>query len=408
MIRAVVGLTGAFGSGCTSAAEHLRDAKGYFPIPLSHTLRAEWKVRHGAAEPQRHDLQRLGDELREEHGRDVLVSRGLDELDGTAELVVVDSIRNLGEVEALRERFGDKFSLIGVLATPDDRWYRIGAQQYTNNGLTQADFLEDDARDKEEEEMEHGQQVALCVDEADMLVNSSARTLGPLFEKVDELADLASGEFHRYAEREEIFMHMAYSASHSSKCLKRHVGAVIVDARGDVVGVGYNENPFGTNPCVEEPEYENKCFRDNVRNLKFQDLSARHARCPSCGEELRVDDGPPWRCLACADKGMKTNLEPFFFPDRAMNWCTAVHAEVRALMAAGHDVIGMTLYTTTFPCFQCAEKISQAGISHVWFTEAYPDTLSARRLAMADIDYTQFEGVRSAAFERIFSTMKPH
>lgn len=406
-VRAVVGLTGAFGSGCTSAAKHLRDTKDYSPLSLSETLRAEWKTRYGDQEPQRHDLQRFGDDLRAEEGRGVLVNRAMEALDPAAELAVVDSIRNVGEVEELRVRFGNRFTLIGVLATSNDRWDRIGAGQYTDKNLTQADFLEDDARDKEEEEMEHGQQVALCVDEADMLVNSSARNLRSLFEKVDEFADLASGAFHRFAEKEEIFMHMAYSASHSSKCLKRHVGAVLVDDRGDVVGVGYNENPFGTNPCVEEPEYDNKCFRDNVRNLKFQDLSARSARCPECGEALRVEEGPPWRCMSCAEQGRKTNLEPYFFPDRAMSWCTAVHAEVRALLASGQSARGTTLYTTTFPCFQCAEKISQVGIREIWFTEAYPDTLAARRLSMADIGYTQFEGVRSAAFERIFSTMKP-
>jgi deoxycytidylate deaminase len=404
MVRAVVGLTGAFGSGCTSAAKHLRDERGYRYVSLSDALRAEWNRQHVGEDATRHDLQQLGDNLRAEHGRAALVDLALKGVADDPELVVVDSIRNVGEVMALREAFGNHFVLIGVLARQDDRWDRIGSTQYTDNDLTQADFLADDARDKEEEETEHGQQVAKCIDESDMLVDSSAHDIGEFFAKVDEFAALAEGG-QRYATTNEIFMHMAYSARHSSKCLKRLVGAVLVNDREDVVGVGYNENPVGTLPCAEEPKYGNRCYRDNVRNDKFESLMQEAARCPACGEPLRVEEGPPWRCSNCVEQGRKSNLEIYFFPDRAMSWCTAIHAEVRALLAAGAAARGTTLYTTTFPCFQCAEKITQVGIKDIWFTEPYPDTLAAKRLEIGRIEFRQFEGVRSSVFERFFSSV---
>jgi dCMP deaminase len=90
-----------------------------------------------------------------------------------------------------------------------------------------------------------------------------------------------------------------------------------------------------------------------------------------------------------------------------MTWCTAVHAEVWAILAAGERARGGELYTTTHPCFQCAEKIAQAGIRRVCFTEAYPDADSAKRLTMAGVELVQFEGVRSASFERIFARNRP-
>jgi deoxycytidylate deaminase len=105
------------------------------------------------------------------------------------------------------------------------------------------------------------------------------------------------------------------------------------------------------------------------------------------------------------EQGRKSNLEIYFFPDRAMSWCTAIHAEVRALLAAGAAARGTTLYTTTFPCFQCAEKITQVGIKDIWFTEPYPDTLAAKRLEIGRIEFRQFEGVRSSVFERFFSSV---
>jgi deoxycytidylate deaminase len=91
-----------------------------------------------------------------------------------------------------------------------------------------------------------------------------------------------------------------------------------------------------------------------------------------------------------------------------MTWCTAVHAEVVAIIAAGHRARGTTLYTTTFPCFQCSEKIAQAGIGSIVFTEPYPDTLAADRLTLAKIKTARFEGVRSSRFHEIFSAVRPY
>lgn len=404
----VVGFTGAFGSGCTTAAKRLRDQRQFHLVSLSDELRKEWTSRT-EREASRPELQRLGDELRQERGQSVLVDLALEReatQDSTVDRIVVDSIRNLGEVERLRDRFGYRFSLIAVLATPADRWERVGTEQYLDKSITQADFLDDDQRDRNEE-TPFGQQVELCIDAADIILNNTGDVpLGTFRERILEYVDLAIGSTTRHANADELHMHMAFSSAHSSKCLKRNVGAVIVSPEGEVITVGYNENPSGTHPCVEEPAYEYRCFRDIVRNEHFSTLNRQGARCPECGERLPLIEGPPWRCPSCLAKGTKTNLESYFFPDRAMNWCTAIHAEDRAILAAGGRARQGVLYTTTFPCFQCAEKIINVGLTEICFTEAYPDPKSADRLDLAGIQYRQFEGVRSSAFERIFPRQK--
>jgi deoxycytidylate deaminase/dephospho-CoA kinase len=409
-VDAVIGITGAFGSGCTTAVNWLRDERGLRVVSLSELLRKEWTKAHQGT-PTREQLQRLGDELRENHSPGFLAELAsktiLEAASKGEKLFAVDSIRNLGEVRLLRSQFGFRFTLLGVLAAADARWDRIGATAYTNKGLTQRDFLLDDARDRNEE-IPTGQQVELCVDQADMLVHNSGETTLKSFKNAAlDLVDLTTGRKLRRARREEIFMNMAYAAAHSSKCLKRNVGAVIVDLKGQVVGVGYNENPIGTHPCVEEPEYDGRCYRDIVRNRHFKQLSAIGALCPVCGKPLTDKAGPPWKCDHCKTAGKKTNLEAYFFPDRALNWCTAIHAEVWAILAAAERARGGELYCTTFPCFQCSEKIIQAGLTSVQFTEAYPDAEGQSRLKLAKVNLTQFQGVRSSSFERVFSQIKP-
>jgi hypothetical protein len=93
-------------------------------------------------------------------------------------------------------------------------------------------FFADDLRDQDEETL-YGQQVRKCIDQADVLIDNSDRiNLGDYKRKVQEFARLAIGAKLRPPSRTEIYMNMAYSACHSSRCLKRHVGAVVVDQGG--------------------------------------------------------------------------------------------------------------------------------------------------------------------------------
>jgi deoxycytidylate deaminase/dephospho-CoA kinase len=403
----VIGLTGPFGSGCSLAAKYLEHERGFSLVKLSAALDEKWKELHPGGEvAPRSELQALGDDLRKEKGRQVLAEIGLGKVGPAAEKIVVDGIRNPGEVDWLRLEYGYRFTLIAVLAPPTVRWDRIGALSYNDQGLSQEDFAEDDRRDSKED-VSFGQQVTACIDHADILVDNSDIKQGEFKQKILDYADLALGLRSRPAQPWEILMNMAYSASHSSKCLKRHVGAVVVDTTGKVVGVGYNENPIGTKPCMEEPKYNFKCYRDIVRNEVLNEYSSRRIQCPVCGNPILRQEGPPWYCKSCSDAGNKTALDDLFFPDRAMNWCTAIHAEVWALFAAADRAKGGELYTTTFPCFQCAEKIKHNGIATVWYTEAYPDAFSRIRLELAGVKLKQFDGVRSSSFERIFAVNRP-
>ena len=318
-IKLVIGLTGAFGSGCTTAARHLRDEEHFEMVRLSEALQTEWQKRNAGKEPSRFDLQKLGDELRQKGGPGIVVDMAIANLkarQAVPEHLVIDGIRNLGEIERLRDIFGYRFFLIAVLASIDDRWGRIGSTAYIDKGLTQADFIRDDQRDGNEE-VSWGQQVQLCIDRADILISNSPTT--PLLgykKKVQEFVALVAGSNPRSALPEEILMNMAFSSSHSSKCLKRHVGALIVDKTDRVVGVGYNENPLGTKPCVEEPQYSHRCYRDIVRNLHFKNLSEGKMLCPVCGKSLPDLAGPPWNCPNCLQLGNKTDLALLFFPER--------------------------------------------------------------------------------------------
>jgi deoxycytidylate deaminase len=389
----VIGLTGPFGSGCTTAAHLLTRQEKMASIKLSDTLREV------AGEPGLNDrqaLQDLGNRLRSEEGNAALVVRSLGKLlseQEDAERIVIDGIRNLGEVRWLRKALGDRFSMFALIA---DATVRFGRQ---DSGMSLEEFYELDQRDQGENE-DFGQQVNRCVDFADVLLPNneeleSWKIQQQLGDALASYAALVEGEMIRYPSPQEMLMNTAYAASHGSKCLKRQVGCVIA-AGAEPLATGYNENPDGLKPCIEQFE---TCYRDIVRHERFLELAQLGAKCPFCSATIPKPLPLPWDCPSC-----RKSLAAAFFPDRAMKWCTALHAEERALLNAGdRNLAGTTLYTTTFPCMLCAEKIIHAGIREVIYIEPYPDAHGLILFGQAGAVTKRFEGVRSRNFERYFS-----
>lgn len=399
----VIGLTGPFGSGCTTAAEYLKSKAGFEHVQLSCLIHEIWEHRNPGIKEIRSGLQAIGDELRREHGRDYLVQHSMKNT--ASKKIVVDGIRNVGEIEYLRDHFGYSFTLIGVIPTYEARWDRIGSKSYSEDKEGQTHFFADDLRDRDEESSD-GQQVGKCVDQADILIdNSHTVNLGDFKRKVLDYAKLAIGETSRPPSGEEIFMNMAYSACHSSQCIKRHVGALVVDLGNNPVGVGYNENPLGTEPCKKE---YSRCFKDMQKEEHLKSLLQETGRlyCPVCGTRFCTEQGLKVDCEKCAKSGVQRTISDILYPERGMTYCTAIHAEAWALSSAGERARKGKLFATTYPCLLCAEKIIHSGISEVWYTEPYPDAVSGVRLENAGVELRQFEGVR--CFDRMFANSRPN
>lgn len=421
----LLGLTGAFGSGCTTMAQTLRDGLSFEHVKISDLIMEQW--RHGEeemqaengkpaapmklplAKPPRGALQDVGDSFRR-FKPSYWAELAIERLDGRSEefnKVVLDGIRHPGESEWLRRQFKD-FYLVAVDAPPDVRWARLSETDVWK-GRSRVEFDAVSARDAAAPES-WGQQVQQCVDQADYLITNDddleeTRRQSRFLSKATDLVELTLGADRRPRE-DEFFMHLAYTSSLRSACLKRNVGAVVVRpgeerelssrdkirAPSPIISVGYNENPDWMDPCFLR---YNACYKDLWMKEQMQRIAPRH--CPRCGAILSLEDWPA-KCSKC-----QSSLVEVFFPERGMTHCTAIHAEVRAIRAAGDvSLSGTRLYTTTFPCFLCAEEIIQSGIEEVVYVEAYPDAKSSKLLAETKVATVRFEGVKSQAFDRFF------
>lgn len=116
------------------------------------------------------------------------------------------------------------------------------------------------------------------------------------------------------------FMKIAEFSARRTNCMKRGVGAVLVQDRR-IIATGYNGTARGLNNCSE-----GGCARCNA-NTK-------------CGQ--------------------------------ALDSCLCLHAEENALLEAGRSrSTGATLYCTTAPCLSCARKICQMGVARVVYHRDY-------------------------------------
>lgn len=165
----VIGITGLFGSGKTTASSFFEN-NGYQKIVLSSFLEDEAKKR-GKKKITRKLLQDIGNEWREKYGRDILIKKVLEKVRGKNGKYVVDGVRNIGEIERLQEK--TDFTLLAIIADRTTRFNRLKKLK-RRESLTPELFFNLDKRDFGLDQKNTGLQVAFCVALADCFVSNDA------------------------------------------------------------------------------------------------------------------------------------------------------------------------------------------------------------------------------------------
>lgn len=160
--------------------------------------------------------------------------------------------------------------------------------------------------------------------------------------ETDCLEQSSWGDFVRPS-WDEYFMEIVELIKERSTCLRRQVGALIVNDKR-ILATGYNGAPTGCSHCEEVG-----CLR----------------------EKLQIPSG------------------------QRHELCRALHAEQNAIVQAalyGISVQGGTLYVTHQPCVMCAKMAINAGIKRIVYKGEYPDELSRELLEEAGIEVVNFKG----------------
>ena len=165
----IIGVTGAFGSGKSTAASFFKK-KGYSIVSLSSFLEKEALKRKLSI--TRKILQDIGNEWRGKYGSGILMKKALEALKGD-EKIVFDGLRNLGEVKELKEKEG---ILLAIVADKNIRFDRLKNLKRREK-LTPELFTKLDLRDLGVNEKITGLQTAFCIAVADVYIDSNSSML---------------------------------------------------------------------------------------------------------------------------------------------------------------------------------------------------------------------------------------
>jgi len=180
--------------------------------------------------------------------------------------------------------------------------------------------------------------------------------------------------------KEEYGMYLAKAAALRSAELGRQVGAAICNDDGEVVALGANELPKAGGGLHWGEELED--HRDWAKGHDTNDITKREL----IAELLhRLAEGGVLsdKHKAMSNDDLVVDCVPLLKGTRAMNlteFGRAVHAEMAAITGAarrGISVAGHTLYTTTFPCHNCARHVIAVGLGRVVYIEPYAKSLAS-------------------------------
>lgn len=446
----VIGFSGPLGSGCSYISQALAEKLEYKYYKPSDIIReyvdADYKDNVKA-------LQIKGNELRETEGPSFLIESTFKKIkedqspDQPLNGVIIDGIKNEEEVRTLR--LAPNFFLFSIHADKEVRRKRL-----IENGRfpNEEEFDEADTRDQYEES-KYGQQVNKCDYLSDVIIlNNDNIPTGHVKRKADFIDSIFWSyitPIENYSKErqtdlsrptiDEFCMIMAYTASKMSSCLKRKVGAIIVQeskaqnvnsadieekhfSMPGVVSSGYNDVPLGSYKCLYHEDYQ-MCYRDFLQQNFAQNIKF----CPTCGEEINIRI----KCIECGRefaeyrkscecknelnfnykcKCGKEIFKEFIpgaskSPGKLLDMCRALHAEEIALLNLVKNNVAtseLVLYTTTQPCNLCANKIVNSGIKTVVYSEPYTTKESEEIFSEGGVITKRFQGIKSNAFFKLY------
>lgn len=336
-------------------------------------------------------------------------------------LFIIDSLKHRAEVELLRMVYGDNFRLIAIHCSRENRFNRLKSRKF--HGADKEKIKKFMKRDEQDTSTQHGQEVRKVFHLADFFIdNNQPQDNVKYTPDLKRFVDLCVGGKMLRPNVQETGMYHAYASAMRSSCLSRQVGAAILTPDGRVLAIGTNEVPKsgggvygdGDTPdcrcfkwsdwCVdkEDPRWEKYYESSPVGKPYCHSTRHKHELKEKVTEWLRNEIVSPLskkvaRTLSgkegLFDAEEQTKIENAireFFEDKnffddmpvvkdVIEYSRSIHAEMDALMSAlrsGTPTTGAVLYTSTYPCHNCARHIVAAGIGKVYYLEPFVKSLA--------------------------------
>lgn len=443
----VVGLVGALGTdlahverilkksllrvGYTSVSIRVSDliAAAFTELGLTLTKESETKL---------DELMDKGDALRSRAGDGRVtgalaisaVSHGRFDLERNASgherestATIIRQLKHPDEVRILRSTYGSRFVLLGAWSPRSEREHLTRARLEELHPGKQSHWYVQHVdrlleRDEKDGLRKLGQRVRDTFELADVYL-----ALLPGYSvdsTADRLIDLLFGASFETPTRQEQAMYQAAGARLRSSASGRQVGAVVIDEDGEVLVTGTNDAPKsggGQYWAQEEPDFRDFRYgydqNDRQQLLITADILRRLSEAKGwLTSERRAADSD---ALAVEALGEGGPLQSSRVGD-LLEFGRILHAEMAAICTAarrGTALAGCTMYTTTYPCHECARLIIGAGLKRLIYIDPYPksqvpvmykdEVVEGPSTDVGRVVFEPFQGVAPRLYQSVFT-----
>jgi deoxycytidylate deaminase len=290
---------------------------------------------------------------------------------------ILDSLKHPAEIESLRQIYRDRLIVISVHSPTEARLKALTKKIAGSYGKPErAKKFEVAAkrimrRDEHDDDREFGQNVREAFTAGDVYVSTHPEP--ELEGGVARFLRLFFGDPFLTPSRDEYAMFQTHAAALRSADLSRQVGAAVCTSDGEIIAVGCNEVPraFGGQYWPDDEPDQRDFQLGYDSNVKYRDEALR-ATFERLKKHNQLSDLADLAAFTSAVGGTRFGSITEF--GRTM------HAEMATLLDAarrGTAVAGQRLFTTTFPCHNCARHIIGAGIKEVVYREPYEKSVAS-------------------------------
>lgn len=391
----VFAMVGPVGSGCTTVADHIKaELQSRYGYAVPDVITVSSIIRESAnlvdiKIPERSDFenylnrsQEAGNRLRQKFGEEYLIKRAIERIHKSRESLggysngnilpkriayIIDSVKNTEELKLLRSIYRETLVVVGVFAPSSQRASRLDVPLMDATAIGM--LFEKDMGEKHH----FGQATRKVFTKSDWFISNDS-DLTNLKKKVRRLTDLCFDIGINTPTKSEAAMYKANAIAGNSACLSRQVGAAIVSASGEFIGVGWNDVPrFGGGLYDEDQrqstDVDNRCYAWG--GSKCHNESTRN---DIIDKIVNIISGSSYVKAKAKHEEIRASLmgSPV---DALIEFSRSIHAEMEAILSVAregkHSLVGATLYTNTYPCHNCARHIVAAGIKDVVYIEPY-------------------------------------
>jgi deoxycytidylate deaminase len=279
-------------------------------------------------------------------------------------IYLVDSIKHPQEVQELRDIYGGGFYLFAIHSSQKSR-----DDFLKNNCHVKEKAKRDELMDRDQDEnLGHGQSTRDAFHLADFFVTENGNA-NKVWTSLQRFFDLIFGDPYCTPTFDEFAMFMAHAASMKSADMSRQVGAVITQDN-DIIATGANECPRpGGGTYWPVFDHETNQIEDVEGGRDFVRNEDRNAK-----EKQQIINALKRDLDAAALQKLEANILESGLND-ITEYGRVVHAEMDALLSCARRGISCqhsVLFSTTYPCHNCAKHIVASGIQTVYYIEPYP------------------------------------